>query len=144
MAHDNHAHDHGTGGESHGSVKSYLIGFVLAVVLTVIPFWMVMSGDFSRTVNGVVIAVTAVLQMLVHLVFFLHLDRSSESRWRQRCGLHHRGDRHHRGRHPVGHAQHERAHDALTSWRRCHAERPPSGGLFVGGWRAARATHARG
>jgi hypothetical protein len=58
MAHDNHAHDHGTGGESHGSVKSYLIGFVLAVVLTVIPFWMVMSGDFSRTVNGVVIAIT--------------------------------------------------------------------------------------
>ncbi|KZC92566.1 cytochrome o ubiquinol oxidase subunit IV, partial [Stenotrophomonas maltophilia] len=74
MAHDNHAHDHGTGGESHGTVKSYLIGFVLAVVLTVIPFWMVMSGDFSRTVNGVVIAITAVLQMLVHLVFFLHLD----------------------------------------------------------------------
>ncbi|WMR46688.1 cytochrome o ubiquinol oxidase subunit IV, partial [Stenotrophomonas maltophilia] len=73
MAHDNHAHDHGTGGESHGTVKSYLIGFVLAVVLTVIPFWMVMSGDFSRTVNGVVIAITAVLQMLVHLVFFLHL-----------------------------------------------------------------------
>ncbi len=72
MAHDNHAHDHGTGGESHGTVKSYLIGFVLAVVLTVIPFWMVMSGDFSRTVNGVVIAITAVLQMLVHLVFFLH------------------------------------------------------------------------
>ncbi len=35
-AHDNHAHDHGHGaaGESHGSVKSYLIGFVLAVVLT--------------------------------------------------------------------------------------------------------------
>ncbi len=60
-------------------MKSYLIGFVLAVVLTVIPFWMVMSGDFSRTVNGVVIAITAVLQMLVHLVFFLHLDRSSEA-----------------------------------------------------------------
>ncbi len=48
MAHDNHAHDHAAGGESHGSVKSYLIGFVLAVVLTVIPFWMVMSGDFSQ------------------------------------------------------------------------------------------------
>ncbi|MDR6093722.1 cytochrome o ubiquinol oxidase subunit IV [Stenotrophomonas sp. SORGH_AS_0321] len=82
MAHDNaHDHGHGAGGESHGSVKSYLIGFVLAVILTVIPFWVVMSGDFSRTVSGVAIAVTAVLQMLVHLVFFLHLDRSSESRW---------------------------------------------------------------
>ncbi len=83
MAHDNHAHDHGhgAGGESHGSVKSYLIGFVLAVILTVIPFWAVMAGDLSRGVTGVIIAVTAVLQMLVHLVFFLHLDRSSESRW---------------------------------------------------------------
>ena len=82
MAHDNPAHhDHSAGGESHGSITSYLIGFVLAVVLTVIPFWMVMSGEFSRTVNGVAIAVTAVLQMLVHLVFFLHLDRSSEQRW---------------------------------------------------------------
>ena len=80
MAHDNHAHDHAAGGESHGTVKSYLIGFVLAVVLTVIPFYMVMSGDFSRTVNGVVIAITAVLQMLVHLVFFLHLDRSAAQR----------------------------------------------------------------
>jgi len=83
MAHHNHANDqgHGAGGESHGSVKSYLVGFVLAVILTVIPFWMVMSGGFSPLTNGIVITVTAVLQMLVHLVFFLHLDSSSEQRW---------------------------------------------------------------
>ena len=74
-----HSNDHS--GASHGSVKSYMTGFILSIILTVIPFWMVMSGDFSRTVNGVVSAITAVLQMLVHLVFFLHLDRSSESRW---------------------------------------------------------------
>ena len=46
-----------------------------------------MSGDFSRTVSGVVIAVSAVLQMLVHLVFFLHLDGSSSSRWNINAGL---------------------------------------------------------
>lgn len=81
-AHDNHAHgEHGAGGESHGSVKSYLTGFVLAVILTVIPFWMVMNGSFTPLMTGVVVAVTAVLQMLVHLVFFLHLNHSSEQRW---------------------------------------------------------------
>ena len=82
-AHDNHAHDHGHGaaGESHGSVKSYLIGFLLAAVLTIIPFWAVMHGDLPRFTTGVIIVVAAVLQILVHLVFFLHLDRSSEQRW---------------------------------------------------------------
>ena len=79
-AHDNHAH--GAGGESHGSVKSYLIGFVLAAILTIIPFWVVMAGGLSSGLaTGVVILVCGVLQLLVHLVFFLHLDRSSESRW---------------------------------------------------------------
>ena len=79
-AHDNHAQ--GAGGESHGSVKSYLIGFVLAAILTIIPFWVVMSGGLSSTfATAMVILVSGLLQLLVHLVFFLHLDRSSESRW---------------------------------------------------------------
>jgi cytochrome o ubiquinol oxidase subunit 3 len=34
-------------GASHGSVKSYLIGFVLSVILTAVPFWMVMDGSAS-------------------------------------------------------------------------------------------------
>ena len=78
-AHDNHAH--GAAGESHGSVKSYLIGFVLAAVLTIIPFWVVMSGGMSTFATGAVVVVAGILQLLVHLVFFLHLNRSSEQRW---------------------------------------------------------------
>ncbi|MCD9087472.1 cytochrome o ubiquinol oxidase subunit IV [Stenotrophomonas sp. SY1] len=85
-AHDNHAH--GAGGESHGSVKSYLIGFVLAAVLTIIPFWVVMSGGLSSSfATGAVIVVAGILQLLVHLVFFLHLDRSSAQRWNVNAGL---------------------------------------------------------
>lgn len=85
-AHDNHAH--GTGGESHGSVKSYLIGFVLAAVLTIIPFWVVMIGGLSSGLaTGAVIVVAGILQLLVHLVFFLHLDRSSAARWNVNAGL---------------------------------------------------------
>ena len=39
-------------GASHGSVKSYLIGFVLAAVLTIIPFWVVMSGSMTGFAAG--------------------------------------------------------------------------------------------
>ena len=78
-AHDNHAH--GAGGESHGSVKSYLIGFVLAAILTIIPFWVVMSGGMSSFATGAVIVVAGILQLLVHLVFFLHLDAKAEGGW---------------------------------------------------------------
>ena len=84
-AHDNHAQ--GAGGESHGSVKSYLIGFVLAAILTIIPFWVVMSGGMSSFATGAVIVVAGILQLLVHLVFFLHLDLSSAQRSNVNVGL---------------------------------------------------------
>ncbi len=80
-AHDNHAHD------SHGSVKSYLIGFVLAAILTIIPFWAVMAGELSPLATGLTIIITAVLQVLVHLVFFLHMDASKGQRMNVAVGL---------------------------------------------------------
>lgn len=77
-----HAHAHTShAGESHGSMKGYLIGFVLAVILTVVPFYMVMAGGYSAQTTVVTVVVLAVIQMLVHLVYFLHMDSSSEQRW---------------------------------------------------------------
>lgn len=84
MADDtHHTHSgalHDAGGH-HGSLKSYLVGFVLAVLLTIVPFAMVMSGAFPRGVTIAVITVLAVAQILVHLIYFLHMDRSSAQRW---------------------------------------------------------------
>ncbi|MDR3432486.1 MAG: cytochrome o ubiquinol oxidase subunit IV [Rouxiella aceris] len=69
------------GGASHGSLKSYIIGFVLSVILTAIPFAMVMSDTASHSlIIGTVVA-SAVIQIVVHLVFFLHMNTSSEDRW---------------------------------------------------------------
>lgn len=68
-------------GASHGSLKQYIIGFILSVILTLIPFGMVMNGGFDRTPVLWTIAVTAVAQVLVQLVFFLHMNSSSEQRW---------------------------------------------------------------
>jgi cytochrome o ubiquinol oxidase operon protein cyoD len=68
-------------GVSRGSLKSYLTGFILALILTGIPFALVMSGTFpiSATLTGILSA--GIVQILVHLHYFLHLDTSSEGRW---------------------------------------------------------------
>ena len=68
-------------GASRGSFKSYAVGFLLSIVLTVIPFALVMSGALphSAVLGGIIGA--AILQILVHLHYFLHLDTSSAMRW---------------------------------------------------------------
>jgi cytochrome o ubiquinol oxidase operon protein cyoD len=59
--------------ERHG-LGSYIMGFVLAVILTAIPFWLVYSHALPPGRTMLVIAIAAVLQILVHLHFFLHID----------------------------------------------------------------------
>lgn len=68
-------------GGSHGSTKSYNLGFLLCVILTVIPFWLVMNPTMSRPATLLTIVVFAVAQLVVQLVFFLHMNRSSEGGW---------------------------------------------------------------
>ena len=70
-------------GESHASGKSYLVGFVLSVILTAIPFWLVMdpSHGFSAGTLLAAILAFAVVQVVVHVIYFLHMDRSAEQRW---------------------------------------------------------------
>jgi cytochrome o ubiquinol oxidase operon protein cyoD len=71
--------------ESHGihfSVKGYTIGFLLSVVLTAIPFALVMGQVLpSPRVTAFVILAFAAVQMVVHMVFFLHLTAKSEEGW---------------------------------------------------------------
>lgn len=68
--------------ENHGSLKSYMIGFALSVVLTIIPFWMVM-GEVTPNV-GLTLAVIfslGAMQILVHVYYFLHVDLKAEQGW---------------------------------------------------------------
>ncbi|MBG6142767.1 cytochrome o ubiquinol oxidase operon protein cyoD [Labrenzia sp. EL_142] len=59
------------------TLSTYLTGFVLAVVLTAIPFALVWAELLTGPAVYYVIAVAAVLQVVVHLVFFLHLNLRS-------------------------------------------------------------------
>ena len=73
-SHDTHA--------NHGSAKSYVVGFLLSVVLTAVPFALVMSGGLeSRLATAALVIGFAVVQILVHMVYFLHLDAKSEGGW---------------------------------------------------------------
>ncbi|MBU6246817.1 MAG: cytochrome o ubiquinol oxidase subunit IV [Xanthomonadaceae bacterium] len=83
-AHGAGAHDSHDGSEhAHdGSLRGYLTGFALAVILTVIPFWLVM-GPVSLSHQTIILIVLglAAVQIVVHMVFFLHLDTRSENGW---------------------------------------------------------------
>ena len=81
-AHDHADHGHAHGGAAHGSFRGYLIGFVLSVILTAIPFWLVMSGAIdNKQATAVIIMVFAAVQIVVHMVFFLHMNTASEGGW---------------------------------------------------------------
>ena len=73
-AHDTHHEG------NHGSVKSYMVGFVLSIILTAIPFGLVMFPSLPKNLTVLVVVAMAVIQVVVHLVYFLHRDRSQEQR----------------------------------------------------------------
>ncbi|WP_423594761.1 cytochrome o ubiquinol oxidase subunit IV [Roseateles sp. MS654] len=86
--HDGHGHDHGHGHDDHedvgyhATVKGYVIGFLLSVILTAIPFWLVMAKVIpSSTTTGLVLLGFAAVQIVVHMVYFLHMNSKVEGGW---------------------------------------------------------------
>ena len=80
-AHHDHGHGHGHEA-SHGTFKSYMTGFVLSVILTAIPFWLVMGKVFDNHATTVaLIMIFGAIQIVVHMIYFLHLDTKSEAGW---------------------------------------------------------------
>lgn len=69
------------GHQGHGSVKSYVIGLILCIILTVIPFGLVMAGTLTKITLITVIVIAAILQVYVQLAFFMHMDSSEEQHW---------------------------------------------------------------
>ena len=65
----------------HATLKGYLTGFGLSVLLTAIPFWLVMARVLPPRAAAFVVLGLAALQMLVHMVYFLHMDAKVEGGW---------------------------------------------------------------
>lgn len=78
----NAAHAPSTSQPVHGTLGSYLTGFILSVVLTAIPFWLVMGNVLhDRIMTSIVIMAFAAVQIVVHMICFLHMNTKSEGGW---------------------------------------------------------------
>ncbi|HEX8762543.1 MAG TPA: cytochrome o ubiquinol oxidase subunit IV [Candidatus Saccharimonadales bacterium] len=65
----------------HGSITSYVVGFILSLIFTLIPYYLITRKLFEGLTLTVIIIGFALLQMVVQLVFFLHLGREKKPHW---------------------------------------------------------------
>lgn len=69
-----HHHTTHQSGE-HGTVASYVVGFILSLVFTFIPYYLVVNKVIAGSVLLAIILAIAFIQMFVQIFFFLHLGR---------------------------------------------------------------------
>ncbi|WP_253254804.1 cytochrome o ubiquinol oxidase subunit IV [Buchnera aphidicola] len=62
-------------------VKSYLLGFLFSIMLTVLSFLVVTEKIFSSEINYLIILLSAISQIIIHFLYFLDLNFSSEEKW---------------------------------------------------------------
>ncbi len=64
-----------------GAMQSYVTGFILSLIFTLIPYYMVINQTFKGTTLLITILGFAVIQMFIQVTFFLHLGRGPKPRW---------------------------------------------------------------
>lgn len=65
----------------HGSLGSYATGFVLSILFTLAPYHIVTGKLIEGPLLVVALISFALLQLMVQLIFFLHVGRESHPRW---------------------------------------------------------------
>jgi cytochrome o ubiquinol oxidase operon protein cyoD len=65
-------------------MKSYIFGFVTSILLTLVAYFAVVNNLFESNILIALILSLAVLQLIVQLIFFLHVleGKPSEKGWR--------------------------------------------------------------
>ena len=62
-------------------MKSYIVGFICAIILTLIAYSLVVNHVLTGTLLVWTLMGLALVQVLVQLVFFLHFGRGKEAKW---------------------------------------------------------------
>lgn len=63
------------------TTKSYTLGFIYSVLLTLTAYYLVVNDVLSGWTLAFAILALAVLQLAVQLFYFLHLDQEKKPRW---------------------------------------------------------------
>lgn len=63
------------------TLQSYVVGFILCLVLTFLSFGLIGTHLLTDTNLYIALATLAIVQLLVQSICFLGLNRSAEGRW---------------------------------------------------------------
>lgn len=66
---------------SRHAFKSYVIGFVMSILFTIVPYFLVVKHLFGDQSLILAVVLFAIAQLFVQVVFFLHLHKKSRPRW---------------------------------------------------------------
>lgn len=66
---------------SNKTYRSYVIGFLLSIIITITAFYIAVCKIFSAANSYIMIYILAIIQLYVQLVFFLHLSDHSKTYW---------------------------------------------------------------
>jgi len=64
----------------HGSLKSYIIGFILSIILTLVPYHLVVNHVLGIEHTYLAVLGFAILQFLVQVLFFLHIAEDKNAK----------------------------------------------------------------
>lgn len=70
--------------KEHGTIQNYVIGFILSLVFTLVPYYLVVNHVVTGDVLFGVIMTFALLQAVVQIFFFLHLGREQSPHWQSK------------------------------------------------------------
>lgn len=63
------------------SLRSYVVGFVISLLLTLIAFYITSHHSLDAKTLTVMLMVLALVQLIIQVVFFLRLNATEEGRW---------------------------------------------------------------
>ncbi len=68
-------------GVGHGNLRSYITGFAISILLTLLPYFIVVKHLLSGYMLMIAVVLLGITQLLVQLVFFLHLNPKAKAKW---------------------------------------------------------------
>jgi len=68
--------------DTQGTVKSYVLGFLFSLLLTLASFFVVFQGVLAKRALSYTIIGLALLQALIQVFLFLHLGKEDKPRWK--------------------------------------------------------------
>ena len=68
-------------GASHGTIGSYVLGFLLSILLTLVAYALVVGDILGGREAVAAVILLGVGQLMVQLIFFPHLSKKSRARW---------------------------------------------------------------